>query len=139
MISRNNGWLALFLAWSFAGYGCSNSTDSPTVQPNLASIQANIFDAKCSCHEIIVPPQAELDLTAKNSYNNLIDCKIQAASAKYEYRVVPGKPDSSFLVAKLTGILSPGEGARMPQDQDPLSDADIQAIKIWIQNGALDK
>jgi hypothetical protein len=50
-------------------------------------------------------------------------------------RVNPGKPDSSFLMIKLTGP-GPGEGDRMPDGNNPLSEKAITAIRTWIANGA---
>jgi hypothetical protein len=51
-------------------------------------------------------------------------------------RVAAGKPDSSFLIVKLTGP-GEGEGDRMPQGNNPLNAQAIEAIRTWIANGAL--
>ncbi len=52
-----------------------------------------------------------------------------------EAAVVPGKPDESFLIDKIT----PQDGkAEMPQDKPPLSAAEIDLITRWIAQGAVD-
>jgi hypothetical protein len=50
--------------------------------------------------------------------------------------VVPGRPETSFLLEKLGD--SPREGQRMPRDQAPLSTAEIDLIRTWILEGAYD-
>ena len=49
-------------------------------------------------------------------------------------RVVPGDPDASLLVEKLSG--SPGCGERMPPTGEPLSDELQELVKNWIRAGA---
>ncbi len=50
--------------------------------------------------------------------------------------IVPGKPDSSNIVKKISP--NPPFGVRMPQGGPYLSDADIQLIRTWIAEGAKD-
>ena len=51
-------------------------------------------------------------------------------------RVVPGEPDSSFLLVKLSDPDPPGD--RMPLGRPMLQQCDLDAIRSWITNGALD-
>ncbi|MHC4939881.1 MAG: c-type cytochrome domain-containing protein [Planctomycetota bacterium] len=48
--------------------------------------------------------------------------------------VVPGDPENSLLIQRLEGTIAP----RMPQNLPPLSPAEIDVIKQWIREGALD-
>ena len=48
--------------------------------------------------------------------------------------VVPGDPGNSLLIQRLEGTIAP----RMPQNLPPLSPAEIDVIKQWIQEGAQD-
>ncbi len=50
--------------------------------------------------------------------------------------IVPGKADSSHVVQKISP--NPPFGARMPQGGPYLSDATIQLIRTWINQGAKD-
>jgi hypothetical protein len=60
-------------------------------------------------------------------------------------RVKPGDPEHSFLIAKLTGRLGPGEGKAMPLDVDtgtPLMPSPVpetflhDVLERWIAAGA---
>jgi hypothetical protein len=48
--------------------------------------------------------------------------------------VVPGDPDASLLPQRLDGSIPP----QMPLDGDPLSGPEIDIIRQWILEGALD-
>lgn len=48
--------------------------------------------------------------------------------------VVPGDPDASLLPQRLDGSIPP----QMPLDGDPLSGPEIEIIRQWILEGALD-
>ena len=50
-----------------------------------------------------------------------------------EVAIIPGLADSSLLIHLLT---DPDPEIRMPQEGEPLSSAEIQLIKNWIDNGA---
>ncbi len=69
------------------------------------------------------------------SWSNLVN--VQSSGVPSTVRVVPGDPDNSYLIMKLEG--TPGVvGLQMPQGRDPLSGSQIQAIRDWIEAGALD-
>jgi hypothetical protein len=55
-------------------------------------------------------------------------------------RIRPGKPDESYLVAKIEGRQAEvgGAGARMPLEAAPLSSEEIALIRAWIEAGAPD-
>lgn len=48
--------------------------------------------------------------------------------------VVPGNPNSSIIIRRLEGDITP----QMPFGRAPLSASDIQKIRDWIEEGALD-
>ena len=53
-------------------------------------------------------------------------------------RVEPGFPDKSYLYLKLIGTqgTESGSGVQMPFQQSPLEAAQIEAIRLWIEQGA---
>jgi hypothetical protein len=51
-------------------------------------------------------------------------------------RVDPGAPENSFLILKLTQPSSATFGSRMPLIGSPLGEAQIDAVREWILNGA---
>ena len=121
--------------------GCGSDTTGPTttVEPTFSSIQQNVFAKSCatsSCHGA-EGQRGGLILADDDAYANLVGAipSNEAAAAKGLRRVVAGKPDSSFLIVKLTGPRE-GEGDRMPQGNDALGSQAIEAIRTWIANGA---
>ncbi len=86
-----------------------------------------IFDQNCvSCH----PSSGNLDLTASNSYNELVNV---TASGYQGILVVPGDSESSVLYKKIDG--SNVYGSNMPLGRS-LSASQIALIKRWIDEGA---
>jgi hypothetical protein len=72
-------------------------------------------------------------LSAGNAHGNLVNVSSQEVPDLL--RVEPGNPDDSYLVRKIEGgpnII----GERMPRGRPPLSDAQIQRIRAWIEDGA---
>jgi hypothetical protein len=54
-------------------------------------------------------------------------------------RVEPGAPDRSYLYLKVLGthLDAGGSGLRMPFQQDPLSPAELELLRKWIEQGAV--
>lgn len=131
-------FFALLVAWGCAG---SNSGDeSPAPLSTFERIQTQVFDVSCSsdsCHSTI-GQTGGLILEAGYSYESLMNAP-PANPAAYEHgwmRVMPGDPDRSFLLAKLTNNLAAGEGASMPWNAAPLDADTIAVIRAWILAGA---
>ncbi|HEY3500912.1 MAG TPA: hypothetical protein VGK73_39740 [Polyangiaceae bacterium] len=62
-----------------------------------------------------------------------------ASSRSALKRIEPGDPDASFLVTKVTSTsLSPTQGAPMPAHFPRLTASEVQAVRTWILEGALD-
>jgi hypothetical protein len=108
-------------------------SDPTVLVPTLASIQLNVFNARCTvCHSGAGAPQG-LRLEPGSSAGSLID--MSSPYGVTVVRVIPGDPDNSFLVQKLEGTQAFGD--RMPQDGPPfLPLATIDVIRQWIQDGA---
>ena len=103
--------------------------------PNFSEIQASVFTPSCAtvgCHSG-AGASAGLSLDAANSYAELIG--IASSQDAAILRVAPNNPNNSYLIQKMedtaaTGGVMPPGGA-LPQ-------ADINVIRQWIVNGALD-
>jgi hypothetical protein len=123
----------------------STAAPTPTVTlapgSSFAEIQAEIFDQRCAvvgCHtDEFAPFNGDLSLQQGSSYNDLVGVEPMNAVARDAgyLRVDPGRPDSSFLLRKLTGPGS-GEGNPMPLTGGPLSSEQIDRIRNWIARGA---
>ncbi len=112
-----------------------NPPPSSSFGPNFSEIQASVFTPTCAtsgCHAG-GGPAAGLSLEAANSYMMLVGvASTQDANIQ---RVNPGNPDTSYLVQKLEGTA--GSGQQMPPS-GALDQADIDTIRQWITNGAID-
>lgn len=103
--------------------------------PTLESIQADIFSAICafSCHAL-PNPEENLNLEDGEAYDNLVN--VPSEQRPLMMRIDPGYAENSYLVWKLedrAGILN----NRMPLNRARLPDEQIEAIKTWINEGAL--
>jgi hypothetical protein len=155
--------LALGLVCAFDA-GCNDSTPAPpagndmavaaVVPTNFDSINSEVFQFSCTfstCHtksnarnagnlnlqnDPMTGPVAIAQLVGQLSDN-------LRAKSEGKLRVKPCDADNSFLITKLTlSGDTPNDathyGARMPASSNmPLDPAVIQAIKDWINRGAL--
>jgi hypothetical protein len=80
-------------------------------------------------------PAENLDLSAPSvAFAALVNVRSgQCGGAKF--RVLPGDPAASYLIAKLTGI-GMCSGSVMPKAGSELSPAQIDVIRAWIGSGA---
>lgn len=105
----------------------SGATFSGHVQP--------ILDARCAvagCHGTMAP-QAGLDLTRDVARDNLFQLSTQNPEIPL---VTPGNPTNSYLMTKLTG--DGFTGKQMPLGASPLSQAELDIVRLWISYGAPD-
>ncbi|MFI5263561.1 MAG: hypothetical protein ACHQM6_03500 [Candidatus Kapaibacterium sp.] len=121
--------------------GCSHAIDAlPPLSDKFSDIQQQTFNRSCngpSCHDAITQ-KSLLCLAPDSSYNQLMHHVVQQNGKAFSKLVIPGNPDSSFLVYKLTkatgdvlyGALMPNNNTgQIPQNQ-------IDAIISWIRRGA---
>jgi hypothetical protein len=95
-----------------------------------------------ACHGDDPTDSVHLDLLPAAAHASLL---APAEARRGALRVKPGDPAHSFLVAKMTGTLGPGEGKAMPLDVDtgaPLSPSPVpldfirNVLEPWIAAGA---
>ena len=123
-------------AAGFAGGGSSSGGGS-----SLADVQA-IFDSRCvSCHDKSttgLPRYPQLSLVAADTLAALVN---KAASEPCGGTlVVPGDPDNSYLIHKLSDT-TPCDGMHMPRPFEvlpapPLTAEQLTTIRSWISAGA---
>lgn len=92
-------------------------------------METDILAATCgvgACHAGD-DPAAGLDLASGDPAAALSG--VPATYCADKILLVPGRPDRSYLVEKLTG---PECGEQMPRDGDPLSEAEIDCVRAWI-------
>jgi len=135
---------AIVLVACGGGGGSSYSPPPPpppppppvTFGPNFSEIQAAVFTPTCAvsgCHTGSGAPE-DLQLDEANSYTLLVG--VASNEDAGVLRVSPGDPDNSYLIQKLEGSAS--VGGQMPLNGTPLSQANIDSIRQWITDGAVD-
>lgn len=132
-----------------ASYACTPTETPPEDVPNCeqlpdytstyAAIQGVVFE-KYGCTNSLCHGQApfagNLDLTAANSYTNLVGA---AASGSSLVRVEPSSHELSYLYEKLRAATegTSTTGSPMPTGGlSPLSSSHLAAVHLWIDAGA---
>ena len=112
-----------------------NNSNNGGIEPTFSDIYAKIIEIRCATSGCHVSTHRDLDMSTKTvAYDNLIDVQ---SSQSLDY-IEPGEPLNSYLYIKITDD-SPPAGLRMPRTGPPyLSSSEISAIRVWIENGALD-
>lgn len=113
--------------------GSGNGGLPVAFEPTFSNIQQNVFSAICiECHSGPLAPEG-LRLDSQNSYNHLVG--VRSTEQSDLFRVEPGNPDRSYIIRKLEG--GPDiSGGQMPLDRIPLDQLTINAIRVWIAQGA---
>ena len=119
------------------GIACGNdatcSEGSCVANPTVsyaADVQP-IWNATCGgCHTSSSPTYP--GLSSSVSYDNLVD---QSSFCGSQTLVIPGNPDDSYLYKKLVGTHECG--SLMPRNRPALSNSDVQTVRSWISEGAL--
>ena len=105
--------------------------------PSLANDLQPVFTARCatvSCHNFATH-QVGLILEEGYTYDRTVN--VSARRRQGWKRIVPFKPDSSFLVQVLSSDTTKHpEISRMPLGRPPLTANQIQNIITWINQGA---
>ena len=122
-----------------------DNPDTPVDElvPTLSSIQEQVFTPQCAgCHSGDAP-LGELDLSALQSYAQLVG-RPSSMDPQATLLVSVSDSQTSFLIDKLRGtnLGTEGEadyrGLQMPVIGVYLDDATVQIIEAWINTGALD-
>ncbi len=122
-----------------AGDGTGLELVSEVDQVTLSGDVQPIFTATCAlsgCHAGSNPEEGQ-NLSAGQTFANVVN--VPSRQLPILNRVTPGRPDSSYLVLKLTGMHldAGGSGDQMPLGGTPLSMNQLGIIGRWILNGAL--
>ncbi|MDH4049852.1 MAG: hypothetical protein OEW68_16830 [Gammaproteobacteria bacterium] len=107
------------------------------IQPTLASIQDSVFTPTCApgCHTGPPGPglPSGMDLSsAAASYASLVG--VASVEQPSILRVAPSDANASYLIHKIEGTAA--VGGRMPLGGNPLPQETIDAIRLWIDQGA---
>ena len=109
---------------------CSSNAETVSFDQDILPILTQYC---VMCH---VPGAEQADLVLyPDAWSQLIGVSSTQSSL---LRVKPGFPDKSYLYLKLIGTqeTEDGSGLQMPFQQNPLDPAQIEAIRLWIEQGA---
>jgi|GEM_PF-2328702 len=107
--------------------------DDGSIKPTLSSIQNNVFTPICSvCHGGANPAAGQNLSTLENTIANIIN--VDSSNPLFK-RVQPGNAAQSYLYLKIIGDSQ--AGAQMPLGQQALEQNTMNAIRTWINDGAL--
>ena len=107
---------------------------------SIAGIYQNVFKPTCAnvgCHDGTFEPDFR---TLESSYNTLIFQEPIKNDGNYSYRVTPGQPQNSVLMARLNDLIGPPMPIQIEPDSDwpEKGSTYIQNIRDWITAGAPD-
>ena len=105
----------------------------PSAAPSFNDVYRVLRNNCIACHNA-ADPQGGLILTRDVAPGNLVDQKAVGANAPL---VAPGKPEESYLLAKMLGTHAEmdGSGFQMPISGQ-LRDDEIEVVRQWIGAGA---
>ncbi|NYH93757.1 c-type cytochrome [Novosphingobium marinum] len=97
---------------------------------------APIFASACATCHLTGTEAGNISLVPRKAVANLVN--VASTEAPNLKRVVPGKPDASYLIMKLEGthLQNGGSGLQMPFGVGPLSKDQIAKVRTWIAQGA---
>ena len=136
---KTNHSISLVIIISSLFINSCERADEPELPPDatLTNIQKNIFNLNCAlsgCHAGSSPAQGQ-NLSEGQAFSNIVN--VSSNEVPGLLRVNPQNPDQSYLVLKIEGDPSI-VGSRMPLGRTPLSQEQINLIRQWISEGAMD-
>ena len=114
--------------------GLGSKFGSADFSPTYGGISSEFFEQFCtSCHGGVSPAKG-LDLSGEDAYELLVD--VPSIQRPELDRVTPGDADNSYLIIKLEGGPNMA-GSRMPRSRPARPQEEIDTIRMWIDEGAL--
>jgi hypothetical protein len=115
---------------------CDGGEPQPA-PPTFTEVHERVLQVSCvfaTCHKGGPSPAGDLSLERDEAYANLVD--VPSSVVDGEIRVVPGDPEASYVIDKLTATM-PADGDPMPPDAALEADR-IELVRAWIEAGAVD-
>ncbi|HWP64413.1 MAG TPA: hypothetical protein VNO26_00690 [Candidatus Limnocylindria bacterium] len=114
--------------------------EAQTFESSWDAIYAQVIErhgcTQAACHGSS-PGEGGLDLRREHAYANLLEVP---STGSAEVRINPGGPRRSSLWLKLAAATAPGSvtigGSPMPSGLPPISEDELEAVRLWIYAGA---
>jgi hypothetical protein len=111
--------------------GCSDSGDDGPTNPNNTPVLRAVWQGSEGIGQLFQQKCTPCHISGTSGGYSLADYN----SAMQGGRITPNDPDNSVLAQKLSS--TPPYPDRMPQGGPYLSTAQLDTIRAWIRNGAL--
>ena len=113
--------------------------DDSTSAPTFSEVYSTILSMRCSCHNGSSHSTGFfMNADETTAYNNLVN--VDSFENAGMDRIEPGDADGSYLVNKIQGTAASvggSNGSQMPLSGGPLSQADIDLVRDWVDGGAV--
>lgn len=110
------------------------SKPPPPVVPSFADEIEPALNNTCGLSGCHAAPFPNLGLILKTGEAYALLVNVPSGEVPTLMRVLPGDPDSSYLIQKLEGTAA--KGAQMPRGGPPMSPEFIATVRQWIAAGA---
>lgn len=125
--------LSFLAACGSQGPAAADDAGAVAQRVTFTQVYASVLKSCTSCHAGLIGQFDGLDMsTQTTAYKNLVGVVASRCSGTL---VVPKSAATSVLYEKVT---NPRCGTLMPQNAPPLSQEEIDLLKNWIDQGALD-
>lgn len=129
----------VFVTLSCAGDGVVSTVVGPPPNdaPTLTELQTSVFSPKCGVPGCHGPPAPEQGMNLAAGHTHAFTVGVDATELSGFKRVLPNDATDSYLYMKLAGdprIV----GDRMPLAAAMLTPDELEAVRLWIDAGALD-
>jgi hypothetical protein len=136
--ARGPGHLAggILVSWLTLATACDEAEpqDAP---PTFTELHERVLQPSCvfaTCHQKGASAAGMMPLDRDVAHASLVDAA--AVGAPGRIRVIPGDPEQSYVIEKITSP-TPTAGEQMPPDA-PLEAERVELIRAWIEAGAAD-
>ncbi|MCO4772210.1 MAG: hypothetical protein KDA24_19405, partial [Deltaproteobacteria bacterium] len=119
------------------GNNVDDDCDGETDEYTFSDVYTLLLSANCSCHAGASHSTGWFfNNDQATAYSNLVN--VPSGQLSSMQRILPGSSLSSYLMHKLDGTQAGmmGSGSQMPLSGGPLTTAQIEGVRGWINSGA---
>ena len=133
------GWrlaLGTMVSWLTFAAACDDGEDQDA-PPTFTELHERVLQPSCvfaTCHQQGASAAGMMALDRDLAHAALVD--VSAVAAPGRIRVIPGDPEQSYVMEKITNA-TPTAGEQMPPDA-PLEAERVELVRAWIEAGAAD-
>lgn len=127
----------MLVAWLTVFASACDDGEQGDAPPTFSELHERVLQPSCvfaTCHQQGASAAGMMALDRDVAHASLVDASAVAAPGRI--RVIPGDPEQSYVMEKVTSAM-PTAGEQMPPDA-PLEAERVELIRAWIEAGAAD-